>query len=298
MKQQLLAKYKEIKANRNLDVDVWIQKKADYLNEYLRRSGLKAVVVNVSGGIDSALTIKLADYAKKQKNSPIQKVLGIVQPIKSTPEIISRAIDFLKDANIDYVVIDQSQVFDLILQIVNKSVDLPSNLFATGQLKSYMRTPIAFYLAQLLSVNGKPAIVLGTGNYDEDGYLYYFCKAGDGTNDVQLIHDLHKSEVNVVARKIGVPDSILNAPPSADLWPGQTDQNEIGFSYDFVELYTELLINTPEKDEWIKTLDEENLQQWNTVTHTIESIHQKNKHKESWPVNLDFICPNGHNSSF
>lgn len=49
-------------------------------------------------------------------------------------------------------------------------------MFANGQLRSYMRTPVNYYVAQLLSNNGAPSIVLGTGNYDEDGYLRYFCK--------------------------------------------------------------------------------------------------------------------------
>lgn len=94
----------------------------------------------------------------------------------------------------------------------------------------------SYYTAQLLSTNGFPCIVLGTGNYDEDGYLRYFCKAGDGTVDVQLIADLHKSEVFSVARELGVAKSIQVAPPTADLWEGQTDEDEMGFSYDFVEV--------------------------------------------------------------
>ena len=59
-------------------------------------------------------------------------------------------------------------------------------------------------------------MVMGTGNHDEDGYLGYFCKAGDGVVDVQLIADLHKSEVFKVGALLGVPQSILSSPPSAD----------------------------------------------------------------------------------
>ena len=59
---------------------------------------------------------------------------------------------------------------------------------------------------------------------DEDGYLCYFCKAGDGVVDVQLIADLHKSEVFTVGKYLEVPEDILVAPPSADLWDGQTDE--------------------------------------------------------------------------
>ena len=73
---------------------------------------------------------------------------------------------------------------------------------------------------------------------DEDGYLAYFCKAGDGVVDVQLISDLHKSEVFTVAKYLGVTESILNALPSADLWDEQEDEKELGFSYDFIEFYT------------------------------------------------------------
>jgi NAD+ synthase (glutamine-hydrolysing) len=63
-------------------------------------------------------------------------------------------------------------------------------------------------------------LVFLLGNYDEDGYLRYFCKAGDGTVDVQMIADLHKSEVFLVAKELGVSQNILVAPPTADLWEG------------------------------------------------------------------------------
>ena len=80
-------------------------------------------------------------------------------------------------------------------------------------------------------------MVMGTGNHDEDGYLGYFCKAGDGVVDVQLIADLHKSEVFKVGAVLGVPQSILSSPPSADLWEGQTDEDELGVTYDFVVVH-------------------------------------------------------------
>lgn len=107
-------------------------------------------------------------------------------------------------------------------------------------MRSYLRTPVNYFVAQLLGQEGYRCIVLGTGNFDEDGYvmvmvvvvmrryLCYFCKAGDGVVDVQVIADLHKSEVFQVARHLNIVKSILNAPPSADLWEGQTDEEELG----------------------------------------------------------------------
>merc|ERR1711982_45345 len=133
------------------------------------------------------------------------------------------------------------------------AAEITGNKFSTGQLKSYQRTPVGYYTAQLLTQQGFPCIVLGTGNYDEDGYLCYFCKAGDGIADVQLIADLHKSEVFTVGHHLKVPGEILNAAPSADLWDGQTDKDELGISYDFVELFTEYLRLSAEEQEKIKS---------------------------------------------
>lgn len=293
MKHQLAAKLEEIRKVRNLDPKSWVDKKCELLNNYMTKNGLKACVVNVSGGIDSALTILLCKAASEKPGSPIKKVKGIIQPIHSTDAIMKRAIDFVKAKNLDHVLIDQSEVFNLLSSTVEKAYGYEAPPFAKGQLKSYMRTPVAYFSAQLLSATGTPAIVVGTGNYDEDGYLFYFCKPGDGTNDVQLIHDLHKSEVGKVAEYIGVTKEIIEAPPSADLWPGQTDEGELGFGYDFIELYTEMVEKKAELEKWVKTLDAEDKAQWDEISSKIEKIHTRNKHKESWPINLDIMCPNG-----
>ena len=109
-----------------------------------------------------------------------------------------------------------------------------------------MRTPVGYYVAQLFSQQGTPAIVMGTGNMDEDGYLGYFCKAGDGVVDVSTISDLHKSEVFAVSRALGVPSQTLDAAPSADLWDGQTDEGELGLTYDFIELFTGMFLKLDE----------------------------------------------------
>lgn len=239
----------KVRDRRNFQIDEWIEKKTDLFNEYMSKNKLKACLVNLSGGVDSAVTLALMVAASKKSNSPIQRVLGISQPIHSTETIWRRALECGEKLGAEVIVIDQSPVYDQLHKLVEREVKIEGNHFARGQLKSYMRTPVAFFTAQLISQTGLPCIVLGTGNRDEDGYLYYFCKAGDGVADVQLINDLHKSEVFKVGERLGVPDSILKAPPSADLWVGQTDEDELGFSYDFVELYTEYLNYSKEEQE-------------------------------------------------
>jgi NAD+ synthase (glutamine-hydrolysing) len=279
---------KQDRARRNFSAKAWIEKKTDILNEYARKNGLKGTVVSISGGVDSAVTIALASRAMTKENSPLKRVLGVAQPIHSTEKIWKRALE-LGDAfkNIEVKIVDQTAVYDQLSKLVDDSIGIKGGQFATGQLKSYMRTPVGFYTAQLLAQENTPAVVIGTGNKDEDGYLFYFCKAGDGVADIQLIADLHKSEVFAVGKELGIPSTIQEAPPSADLWDGQTDENELGFSYDFVELFTEYLeFSEEDKEKFKKSLSEEALQQFNSNGEKAQRVHLRNKHKEKYPLNL------------
>lgn len=155
-----------------------------------------------------------------------------------------------------------------------------------------MRTPAIYYVAQLYSTSGTPTIVMGTGNKDEDGYLAYFCKAGDGVVDVQLIADLHKSEVFEVGKVLNVPQSILTAAPSADLWDDQTDEDELGFSYDFIELWTTYLEFDEYKRNKIRnSLSKEALQQLQDWGDLAVAIHKRNQHKLDAPRNINIQFP-------
>jgi NAD+ synthase (glutamine-hydrolysing) len=107
---------------------------------------------------------------------------------------------------------------------------------------------------------------------------------------VQVIHDLHKSEVFKVGAVLGACESILVAPPSADLWQGQTDEDELGFSYDFIELFTELSTHD-DRQAWIDSLDGEDKAQWDAWAAEAFRVHRRNKHKETWPINLDICRP-------
>lgn len=84
MHPELQSKLAEFRRKRNFNAKVWIDKKTDAFNDYMTKNGLKACVVSVSGGVDSAVTAALMVVASKKPNSPIKKVLGIAQPIKSS----------------------------------------------------------------------------------------------------------------------------------------------------------------------------------------------------------------------
>jgi len=277
-----------VRQKRNFQPKEWADKKAGILNQYCKDHGLKAAVVSISGGVDSSVILALAHRAMCLEGSPLKKVVGVAQPIHSTEKIWKRALELDQHfPKAQIITVDQTPVYDLLKPIVEKALGTPGGDFANGQLKSYMRTPVGFYTAQLLSQQGTPAIVIGTGNKDEDGYLFYFCKAGDGVADIQLISELHKSEVFAVGRVLNVPQTILEAPPSADLWEGQSDEDELGFSYDFVELWTSYLDMTDSEKTQLKGgLGKEALEQFETLGEKAAAVHRRNKHKEHYPLNI------------
>ena len=281
MNSELETLLDRIRKEKAFNPDTWVKSKISKLNDYMKLSNLKTCVVSVSGGIDSAVTYYLSLQAAAQPDSPIERVIGLAQPIHSTPEIQNRAYEL--DGPI--ITINQDEIFDQLAGICCSALGVAKdNQFANGQLKSYMRTPVAYYVSQLLG----SALVLGTGNKDEDGYLGFFCKAGDGVCDVQLISDLHKSEVYSVGCHLNVPESILIAPPSADLWPGQTDENELGVGYDFVELYTVVMVYSDEdrRDEYLSSISEVSRQLLFKMGERVDHVHRRNKHKFGGIVNL------------
>jgi NAD+ synthase (glutamine-hydrolysing) len=286
--QPLADKLAEYRATRHFDAEAWVTKKCARLNEYMARCGLKACITSVSGGVDSAVVLALVARAAKQPGSPITSVVGLCQPIHSSAWALERGREAIKAVGAREIVVDQTAEHTHLAQVVETAVGKPGNAFARGQLRSYMRTPVGYYVAQLFSATGEPAIVMGTGNQDEDGYVGFFAKAGDGVVDVGLIHDLHKSEVFAIGAFLGVPASILSAQPSADLWDGQSDEGELGFSYDFIELWTGAIIkmNDEERARFVAGLPADAREQFESWGAKAVAVHKRNAHKLAGIVNL------------
>jgi len=272
------------------NAEAWVDKKCKLLNEYLLKHGLTGAVLSVSGGIDSATTLALLKKTMELPNSNLKKVLALSQPIHSSGWALERAEELCKSYSIPLVVIEQTDIHrNLVSKFDLYEDQLPrGNDFSKGQLRSYLRTPANFYGAQLLTQQGFPALVVGTGNMDEDGYLAYFCKYGDGAVDIQLIADLHKSQVFTVGKHLNVVESILVAKPSADLWEGQTDEEEIGFSYDFIEFFTGyyLKLSKSAQEKFLRSLTEKSLLEFNTFSEKCQKIHTRNQHKLGGVINL------------
>lgn len=187
----------------------WIEKKVEEANA---RGG----VFGLSGGIDSAVVAGLCT----KKLGP-ERTLGLIMPCYSDPSDIQLAKEAAKSFGIPTRTVSLEPIYDKFKEI------LPSgNKIAEANLKPRMRMITLYYFANNLNY-----LVIGTGNRSEIT-VGYFTKYGDGGVDILPLGGFLKTEVREIARYLKVPENIINRAPSAGLWAGQTDEGEIGMSYE------------------------------------------------------------------
>lgn len=218
--EQLKVILAKIREKRNFDAKEYIEQKSSLLNEYMSKYRLTACVVAISGGIDSGVVLGIIKRAYEKENSPIKKIMPMLLPImKSTGvtnqnEATNRGKELCKKLDIKPYIIDLSEVNSEIRNCLEPIIGIKGEDWAIGQLGPYSRTPILYYTTSLLNQVGLGSIICGTTNKDEGAYLGYVGKASDGMVDVQIISDIHKSEVYEVAKELEIPKSIIEAVPS------------------------------------------------------------------------------------
>ena len=299
LSEQLKEIQKEIRKKRNFNPKEYIEQKSNLLNEYMNKYGLKACVIAISGGIDSAVVLGIVKKASEQTNSPIKKIMPMLLPIlKSTGvtnqnEATNRGKELCEKLDLKPYIIDLTSVNNEIRKSLEPVIEIKGEDWAIGQLGPYSRTPVLYYTTSLLNQEGFGAIICGTTNKDEGAYLGYVGKASDGMVDVQVISDIHKSEVYQVAHELGIPKSIIKATPSGDMYDSRTDETVFGASYDFVELYLNYLnMEDSEKEKLISSLDENSKEQFDFYAKNLENLHKYNLHKymaKSPAVHLDLF---------
>ena len=191
-----------------------------FIQDKVSEANAKGLVVGLSGGIDSTLTAYLATEAVGKEN-----VFGIVMPSTTTPtEDKIHGTDIAKILGIDYKEMAIDSILNEFLSVTQYKTE--NEQLAIGNLKARIRMSIIYYYA-----NSKGYLVSGTGNKSEI-LIGYFTKHGDGACDIEPIGDLYKTDVFELAKYIGVPEEIINKPPRAGLWNNQTDEDEIGMTYE------------------------------------------------------------------
>jgi len=203
-------------------IDTWKVDRflADFIQNYLSRSGFRKVVLGLSGGLDSATAAVLAREAIGPQN-----VIALILPAPtSSPRDEEDALDLCRRFKIKPRVIPVGPMIDAYF------AEFPhANWLRRGNKAARERMSILYDWASY-----HRALVLGTSNRTEL-LLGYFTKYGDGAADLEPLGNLYKTEVKQLAQSLGIPDKIIRKPPSAGLWKGQTDERELGLTYPLID---------------------------------------------------------------
>jgi len=250
----------------------------NFLKEESYKTGLKGAVLGLSGGIDSAVVAVLAKKAFKDN------LKAILLPSQfSSDNSISDAVELCEKFNISYEVIEIKALIDAYKENSN------SNNLRIGNFSARIRMSILFdqsakYNSLVLGTSNKSEIMLGYGTW-----------YGDLASAINPIGDIYKSEIFEFAKYIGVTNNIINKPPSADLWEGQSDEEDLGYSYKEIDaVFNELVENRLSPKEVIKKQYEKEL------VYKLDKMIYQNQFKRKTPliakvssrtVGIDFLYP-------
>ena len=203
---------------------------AEWISVQVSTANRKGVVLGMSGGIDCSVVACLCHRAKVD-------VHLVMMPYGSDMENTSsyqHAIELIEKFSFTYSVFDIQPAADAIAITdggLLEGVSEANRTLSLANIRPRVRMTYLYQLAQLGS-----RFVIGTGNMAERT-VGYFTKWGDGASDLNPLGMMTKQEVYTLARYLGVPDSIVDKKPSAGLWEGQTDEDELGMSYAQIDAF-------------------------------------------------------------
>ncbi len=196
-----------------------------FIEKRVKGAGADGVVVGVSGGIDSSVVACVCAKALGSK-----KILGISMPESSitNPHDVADARDITNKLGVGFRVIDIAPiVYTMRQNLPGYKIGAP---IPAANIRPRLRMAVLYYYANLLN-----RLVVGSGNRSELR-AGYFTKYGDGAADLLPLGGLYKTQVKKLAEHLGLPKRIINKVPSAGLWRGQTDEGELGISYEKLDV--------------------------------------------------------------
>lgn len=210
----------------------------DFVREETGKAGFKKGIVGLSGGVDSSVSAFIAAEALGPEN-----LLGLIMPYKtSNPQSQLDAELIVRQLGIRSEVVDITPMVDPLLN-GSKIVDP----VRAGNVMARERMIVLYDRS-----SREKALVIGTSNKTEI-FLGYGTLFGDTACAINPLGDLYKTQVWQLAESLGVPKQIVEKPPSADLWQGQTDEGELGFSYKRVDQLLYYLIDERKSEEELKS---------------------------------------------
>ena len=229
------------------DPAVLRQKLVAWIREQVEGARMRGVIFGLSGGVDSAVVCALAAEA-----IGAQRCLGVIMPADSISEDAQLAREVAAQFGVKAIEVELSDTVSALRTKLHANVEAaraaahgvgtgvtetspaggaPQEKLAQANLKPRLRMVSLYFYANLLDY-----MVVGTGNKAEFT-LGYFTKWGDGAADMFPLAELLKHEVWALARELGVPAAIVERAPSAGLWSGQTDEEEMGLRYKDIDRY-------------------------------------------------------------
>jgi len=208
-------------------METLVQELCDWIRDKATKAKAEGVVFGLSGGIDSAVVAALS-IKVFPKNT-----LAIIMPCYNLETDTDDAMDLINKFNVSYKIIDLSKIYDSFIYLLKDKDKEKEESFklAEANVKPRLRMITLYYFANKLNY-----LVVGTGNKSEL-VIGYFTKYGDGGADILPLGNLLKNQVKELAEYLGIPKKIINKPPSAGLWAGQTDEEEIGINYNQLDEY-------------------------------------------------------------
>lgn len=251
----------------NKIIESEVKRITDFIKSQLFKAGFNSILVGLSGGIDSALVLQLCTLALGQKN-----VFAFYLPYKtSSKKSYQDAVLVAQEVGIKLEIIPITQMVDIYFKDINNLENL-----RRGNFCARIRMSVLFDKAK-----EKKALVAGTGNRSEllTGYCTIF---GDSACSFEPIGHLFKTEVKQMAKFLNLPKQIIEKAPTADLWEGQTDEDEMGISYQTLDkILIALLDKKLSQSKLFEKFGEKRVQK-------VIQLVERSKFKREMPPCLDY----------
>ncbi|SEG53037.1 ammonia-dependent NAD(+) synthetase [Paenibacillus sp. UNC499MF] len=224
----------ELGVKPQIDVQEEIRKRVDFLKQYVKTAGVSGLLIAISGGIDSAVAAglcKIATDELTQESGKEYKTVGVFQPYGTQEDIHDSYatadafnLKYRMETNIEEAVNEIALEVEFGLKNAGDSRHMSKE--GKGNVKARTRMVVQYAIAFEMNL-----LVVGTDHASE-AITGFFTKWGDGAVDITPLSSLNKRQVRALAAGLGVPDSVLHKAPTAGLWEGQTDEKELGVSYE------------------------------------------------------------------
>jgi NAD+ synthase len=206
----------------------------EFIADEFRKAGFSRAVIGLSGGVDSALSATLAVRALGADS-----VYCVLMPYRSSsPESVDHALLMVEQLGVRSELVDITPMVDPLIDL-----DPGMNALRRGNIMARQRMIVLYDRS-----SRETGLVVGTGNKTET-LLGYSTLFGDSACAINPLGDLYKTQVWQLSSWLGIPDVIIRKAPSADLWEGQTDEGELGFSYRRVDELLLLMVDEGLSDE-------------------------------------------------